>query len=167
MERTSFAEMQCSLAQSFEIIGDWWTPLIIRDLFLGLDRFDDLVENLGVSRNLLTRRLRSLLERGIVDRRPYAEKPKRYAYRLTEAGLALAPVLAALTAWGDKWAPPRGGGVIAFEHLRCGCQFTPRIVCSECADEIRGEEMRGVGAAPVREGPGTRVLARRLPHAKA
>ena len=67
MERTSFAQMRCSLARGLDLIGDWWSPLIIRDLFLDVARFDELVEDLGISRNLLTRRLKSLVANGIIE----------------------------------------------------------------------------------------------------
>src|SRR5262252_4725849 len=86
MERTSFADMRCSLARGLELIGDWWSPLIIRDLFLGVTRFDELVEDLGISRNLLALRLRALTSNGIVERTPYGQRPVRYEYRLSEAG---------------------------------------------------------------------------------
>jgi DNA-binding HxlR family transcriptional regulator len=109
VRQTSFAQMQCSLARGLELIGDWWTPLIIRDLQLGVDRFDALAEDLGISRNLLAGRLAHLVEHGIVARRQYQQHPPRDRYVLTEAGQALVPILMALTAWGDRWATPRGG----------------------------------------------------------
>src|ERR1700704_2198230 len=102
MERTSFSQMRCSLARGLELIGDWWSPLIIRDLFLNVSRFDELVEDLGISRNLLTRRLKSLVASGIIERVAYQTSPARYAYRLTEAGRDLVPAILALTAWGDR-----------------------------------------------------------------
>ena len=71
MKRTSFARMHCSLARGLDLIGDWWSPLIVRDLYLGVVRFDDLVEDLGISRNLLTRRLNTLSKSGIVERHAY------------------------------------------------------------------------------------------------
>lgn len=86
MRQTSFAAMACSMARSLELIGDWWTPLIIRDLQLGVDRFDSLVEDLGISRNLLTARLAHLLGHGIVERHRYSEHPPRDRYALTESG---------------------------------------------------------------------------------
>ena len=98
--------MRCSLARALEWIGDWWTPLILRDLFLGVKRFDALAEDLGVSRNLLTRRLKGLEENGMILRRAYQERPRRFEYVLTEAGRDLVPILIALTAWGDRWAQP-------------------------------------------------------------
>jgi DNA-binding HxlR family transcriptional regulator len=98
MKRTSFARMHCSLARGLDLIGDWWSPLIVRDLFLDVVRFDDLVDDLGISRNLLTRRLNALMRSGIVARRAYQRRPKRYEYRLTEAGRDLVPAILALTA---------------------------------------------------------------------
>src|SRR5215813_1874676 len=99
MRRTSFAGMHCSMARSLEVMGDWWTPLILRDLHLGLSRFDELAEDLAISRNLLTTRLAALVKHGIVERRRYSEHPPRDAYVLTAAGRDLVPVLMALTAW--------------------------------------------------------------------
>jgi len=106
MQRTSFARMHCSLARGLELIGDWWSPLIIRDLFLGVRRFEELADDLGISRNLLTRRLASLQKNGIIERRPYQERPVRYDYRLSAAGRDLVPALLALTAGrGPRKAP--------------------------------------------------------------
>src|SRR5215471_4914751 len=82
MRQTSFAGMHCSLAQSLEIVGDWWSPLILRDLFAGIARFEDLAKDLGVSRSLLTLRLEHLVERGVVERRRYSERPPRDRYAL-------------------------------------------------------------------------------------
>jgi DNA-binding HxlR family transcriptional regulator len=164
MERTSFAEMRCSLARALEFIGDWWSPLIIRDLFLGVSRFDDLIEDLGISRNLLTRRLNALVADGIVDKKAYQQRPRRYEYRLTEAGGDLVPVLLALTEWGDRWVGPKQGRPILFEHAGCGRRFTPKIVCSECGETIRSGDVKAIagpgGAATV----GTKLVARRLEH---
>jgi DNA-binding HxlR family transcriptional regulator len=162
MERATFAAMRCSIARAVDRIGDGWSPLILRDLFLGVSRFDDLIEDLGISRNLLTRRLASLSKDGIVTRQPYQARPVRYEYALTPAGLDLVPVLVALSAWGDRWAPLPEGPPMVFAHKHCGFRFTPRIRCSACGDEIVAREIRalpGPGGAPTR---GTRVLARRL-----
>src|SRR5207244_2727450 len=86
MRQTNFAEMQCSLARSLEVAGDWWTPLIIRDASLGLNRFDDLAEDLGISRNLLATRLQTLVDDGLLERRPYSERPVRHESALTQPG---------------------------------------------------------------------------------
>jgi DNA-binding HxlR family transcriptional regulator len=163
MERTSFAQMRCSLARGLERIGDWWSPLIVRDLYLGVTRFDDLVEDLGISRNLLTRRLKALIANGIVARKVYQRRPVRYEYRLTEAGRDLIPALLALSAWGDRWAAPKEGSPMLHEHAACGCSFTPQVTCSACGEPIEADAViatRGPGGAAKM---GTRVLARRLP----
>jgi DNA-binding HxlR family transcriptional regulator len=159
MRNTSFASMHCSLAQSLEIIGDWWTPLVLRDLYLGLDRFDQLVTDLGVSRNLLTDRLGTLMDGGLVTRTPYQENPVRYAYALTEAGRELVPILLALTAWGDRHATPPAGQPIRFTHDTCGKVTTATVCCSECGDPLTVEEVTPSPGPGGRTAPGTALIA--------
>ncbi|MEV0364562.1 winged helix-turn-helix transcriptional regulator [Nocardia fusca] len=161
MHTTSFAEMHCSIGQSLERVGHWWSPLIVRDIYLGLHRFDDIVENLGISRNLLTRRFDALIAAGIVERRVYQQRPLRYEYHLTTAGSELVPVLMALMAWGDKWATPPGGPPVRLVHDSGGHDCTPQVSCATCGQPITTATVTalpGPGAAP---GPGTMVLARR------
>jgi DNA-binding HxlR family transcriptional regulator len=165
MRQTSFAEFHCSLARSVEVVGDWWAPLIIRDVALGLTRFDELVEDLGISRNLLTTRLEDLEANGILERRQYHERPPRYAYRLTRAGVELLPILMSLTAWGDRWFPPAGGQPVRFEHRTCGHEFTPVESCSECGEPIKAGDVMprpGPGLAAARGARGTRLAADRI-----
>jgi DNA-binding HxlR family transcriptional regulator len=158
VRQTSFAGMACSLARSLELIGDWWTPLIIRDLQLGVDRFDALAEDLGISRNLLTARLAHLVGHGIVDRQRYQEHPPRDRYVLTEAGRALMPVLLALIAWGDRWATPEGGPPLVFRHRRCGHRFTPTVACDVCGQPFAWGDVEPLPGPGLRRGPGTRLL---------
>jgi DNA-binding HxlR family transcriptional regulator len=160
VRQTSFAAMQCSLARSLELIGDWWTPLIIRDLYHGMDRFDDLAEDLGISRNLLTGRLAHLTEHGIVERQRYSDHPPRDRYVLTEAGRAFVPVLLALTAWGDRYATPEGGPPVVFEHSACGHQFTPTVNCDACGERIEPGQIVTRPGPGGRIGPGTRLFAK-------
>jgi DNA-binding HxlR family transcriptional regulator len=162
MQRTSFAQMQCSLARGLELIGDWWSPLIIRDLYLNVTRFDDLVEDLGISRNLLARRLKALTGHRVVERREYQKRPKRYEYRLTQAGLELAPLIVALTAWGDRWARPKEGSPLLFVHKTCGKRFTPRITCSACGEIVSAGNVKATPGPGARARRGTAVLAARL-----
>lgn len=162
MERTSFAEMRCSLARALELIGDWWSPLIIRDLFLEVSRFDELVEDLGISRNLLTRRLNALVAKGIVERSAYQLRPPRYEYRLSEAGRDLVPAILALTAWGDRWARPAQGSPILFVHTACGQRFEPRVTCSACGEPIGADAVKALPGPGGAAKPGTKVVARRL-----
>lgn len=103
MRRKSFADMNCSVARTLDIVGDPWTLLVVRDLFRGIERFDDLQQSLGIARNTLTARLKQLLDNGIVERVEYQPHPPRYDYRLTRKGRALGPVLLSLMAWGDEW----------------------------------------------------------------
>jgi DNA-binding HxlR family transcriptional regulator len=162
MKKTSFANMRCSLARGLDRIGDWWSPLIIRDLFLGLQRFDELVEDLGISRNLLTRRLKSLVENGVLERIAYQQRPVRYEYRLAEAGRDLVPAILALTAWGDRWARPKEGRPILFVHETCGQRFRPEVSCSVCGKPIRAETVKAIGGPGGAATSGTKLVARRL-----
>src|SRR6185436_3693578 len=101
--RTSLADADCAIAQALDVVGDWWTLLVIRDVACGRYRFDDLQSELGVSRKVLADRLRRLVERGVLDRVRYQQQPDRYEYRLTDAGRGLLPVLGALQEWGGRW----------------------------------------------------------------
>src|SRR5262245_10413885 len=160
MRQTSFAGFHCSLARSLDVMGDWWTPLILRDLFLGLDRFDDLVADLGISRILLTVRLAALVEHGLVRRQRYAERPPRDRYLLSEAGRELVPILAALTAWGDRWATPPGGPRVLFRHRTCGHGCTPQVACSHCGQPLAAEELEFLRGPGGRRPPGTLLSSR-------
>ena len=108
MERKSFADMDCSVAQCLEVVGEWWSMLIVRDVFLGVSRFDDFQRRLGISRNILQQRLARLVDAGVLARVPYSEHPPRYDYRLTDKGRDLWPVLTAMRQWGDRYARPVG-----------------------------------------------------------
>ncbi|MGP3957260.1 winged helix-turn-helix transcriptional regulator [Nonomuraea sp. 3N208] len=162
MRRTSFADMSCAIARSVEIVGDWWTPLIIRDVYLGVSRFDDLVTDLGISRNLLTARLDYLVDQQILERRPYQERPPRHEYGLTEAGRDLVPVLMALMAWGNRWAGLTDGPPALLEHRPCGNLFTPLIVCPHCGEQVTADDVKVHPGPGGRVGPGTWLLAERL-----
>src|SRR5690349_25173948 len=100
--------MHCSIAQALEVVGEWWTLLILRDALLGVTRFDDWQRRLGIARNILSARLEALVEEGILERHRYQERPPRHEYVLTRRGSDLAPVLEALRTWGDRHAAPDG-----------------------------------------------------------
>lgn len=103
--------MDCSAAKALECVGEWWSILILRDAFLGLSRFEEFQSNLGIASNSLTRRLKHLTENGLLERRIYSERPKRYAYILTEKGRDFFPVLVALTRWGNQHLASNGAYV--------------------------------------------------------
>lgn len=157
MRQTSFADMHCSLARSLEVIGDWWSPLILRDIHLGLRRFGELVEDLGIPRALLAARLDALVGGAVIEKVEYQQRPSRHEYRLTEAGRDLVPVLLALTAWGDRWRSPDGAPIVA--HHRCGATTPPAIVCAGCGEPLVAGDLgysAGPGAATAR---GTQLIA--------
>ena len=110
MLKRDYEGQNCSIARALEIVGERWTLLIVRDAFLGLRRFDEFHESLGIARNVLTDRLNRLVDEGILERVRYSERPERYEYRLTRKGKDLQIALAGLTQWGDKYLsdkPPR------------------------------------------------------------
>jgi DNA-binding HxlR family transcriptional regulator len=123
---------RCSIARATEVLGDRWSVLILRDLFNGIRRFDELAGHLGVARNVLTRRLADLVDAGVVVRTPYREpgRRERHEYRLTAAGLDLRPVLLALVAWGDTHRPDPLGPPLRFEHDDCGGRVELEMRCS-------------------------------------
>jgi DNA-binding HxlR family transcriptional regulator len=119
--------MQCPIARSLERVGEWWSILILRDAFNGLTRFDQFQGNLGIAPNMLTRRLNSLIEAGLLERRRYSERPPRDEYVLTEAGRDFRPVLWALLAWGNKHFAPEGKGVVIVDS-RTGNEAEPVLI---------------------------------------
>ena len=152
MLHRTYDDQNCSIARSLELIGERWTLLIVRDAFLGVRRFDDFQESLGLSRGVLTDRLNRLVEAGILERRMYQEHPPRYEYGLTEKGLDLWPVTISLLKWGDRYhaedGPPR-----LIVHRECGGEVTEHLTCAKCGAEL---DARDVEARP---GPGA-VAAR-------
>ena len=110
MLKRDYEGQVCSIARSLELVGDRWTLLIVRDLILGLSRFDEFLDSLGVASNVLTDRLNRLVDEEIAERVPYSDRPERFEYRLTTKGRELGPVLLALMQWGDRHIsdkPPR------------------------------------------------------------
>jgi len=144
MRRASFEEMNCSIAQALEQIGEWWTLLIIRDAFLGVTRFDDFRERLGIARNILTARLDTLVDAGILERRLYDEARERYDYVLTAKGRALWPVLTTLRQWGDKHVVGRGNEPIKLRHETCGSITTAHLACDACGERLSARDARVV-----------------------
>jgi DNA-binding HxlR family transcriptional regulator len=110
MLRRDYEGQVCSIARALEIVGDRWTLLVVRDVALGRNRFDQLLDGLGVASNVLTDRLNRLVGEGILERVRYSERPERFEYRLTKKGAELRLVLLSLMQWGDRHLsekPPR------------------------------------------------------------
>lgn len=141
--------MHCSVAQCLEVVGEWWSMLIVRDAFLGVTRFDSFQERLGISRNVLNQRLNKLVDEGILDRVPYSDHPVRYDYKLTAKGRDLWPVLTAMRQWGDRYAAPDGPPV-KIVHKGCGKVSQAVMTCSSCGGRVSARDVRVVS------GPGDR-----------
>ena len=133
--------MDCSVAQSLEIVGEWWSLLVVRDCFLGIRRFEEFQRHLGIARNVLTERLQRLVDEGVLERRAYQTNPERFEYRLTEKGFDLYPVIVALMRWGDKWAND-GDGPVVLTHKACGHEGAPVLTCVECGEVTGARDMR-------------------------
>jgi DNA-binding HxlR family transcriptional regulator len=153
MRFTSLSGMNCSIARTLDVVGEWWTPLILRDAFRGTRRFDDFQASLGMARSVLTARLRKLTDQGVLERRRYSEHPPRDEYRLTEKGLALFPVIAALMQWGDTWAPGQAGPPVVLVHDTCGQVTQPALTCPHCHGEVSTANTRS------QPGPGYRAVS--------
>lgn len=141
MKRSDFSNMACSTARTLDVMGEWWTPLIIRDLSLGNRRFEGLRKNLGISKKILTDRLQSLVDSGIVEKRLYEHSPPRHEYVLTQMGQELGPILLAMLSWGDKWLSG-GKPPLAVKHLSCGHALKARVVCSACGEPVNFSDLK-------------------------
>ena len=113
--KKTFGDFTCSIARTLDVVGDRWTLLVLRDVFVGINRFDEIQRDLGIARNVLAERLESLVRDGVLERRAYQERPPRHEYMLTQKGKDLQSVLLAMVAWGDRWqgakeGPPVRGG---------------------------------------------------------
>jgi DNA-binding HxlR family transcriptional regulator len=127
MERTSYEGMDCPIALSLERVGEWWSILILRDATHGITRFEQFQKSLKIPSNSLSRRLSSLVESGLLERRRYSDRPVRHEYVLTEAGQAFRPVLIALYAWGSENFPPEEPNVLLV-HSESGSSVDPMLV---------------------------------------
>ena len=158
MRRTSFAGMNCSVAGALEILGEWWTFLVLRDAFLGVRRFEDFQRRLGIARNVLAARLQTLVAHGVLERRRYQERPERFEYRLTAKGLDLYHVLLSLMEWGDRWTGKEGAPPLVLVHRACGHESAPHLVCDHCGEPVGARDMQPV------TGPGWDGAEEPAPH---
>ena len=136
--------MSCSIARSLEVIGEWWTLLILRDAFFGVTRFEAFQARLGIARNILAKRLDTLVEHDVLGRRCYDAARDRYDYVLTDKGKALWPVLVTIRQWGDEWVVGNGKEPVAMEHTACGERTTAVLTCDHCGEELQRRDVRVV-----------------------
>jgi DNA-binding HxlR family transcriptional regulator len=137
----------CSAARALELVGERWSLLIIRNaLFAGATRFNDF-RRLGIATNILKSRLDGFVDAGIMQRRTYSRNPEHYDYLLTDRGRDLAPVIVALTEWGDRWAAPDGPPVL-YAHSVCGGRISQQTTCADCG------QVQDPAEVQARPGPG-------------
>jgi DNA-binding HxlR family transcriptional regulator len=146
----------CSIARSLELVGERWTLLVVREIFHGRRKFSEMQRSLGVARNVLTARLQGMVDEGILERRPYSERPERYEYFLTEKGLDLWPVMIALMHWGDKYEALPGGRPSIVIHKECGGEIDDRRICTKCGKHLTVREAKAV------DGPGMKRAGERV-----
>jgi DNA-binding HxlR family transcriptional regulator len=147
MHKANLAALPCSLARTLQIVGEWWTLLVLRDICFGWNRFEEIHDHLGIARNILKARLDTLGEHGLIERRRYQRHPDRYEYLATEKGRDLVPALLALVAWGDRWTAADGPPVL-FAHRPCGHDTIATVTCSSCAAPLVRDDI------DIRQGPG-------------
>jgi DNA-binding HxlR family transcriptional regulator len=151
MQRTRFGDLACSIARTLDVIGEPWSPLILRDIYVGINRFEQIQQELDISRKVLTERLKWLVENEVLQRHAYSERPPRYEYRLTAKGLELCDLLLVMVRWGDRWTAGEAGPPVLYRHHTCGQVSHVELRCSVCAEPMRATDvdvLPGPGAAP-------------------
>lgn len=143
-------EQPCSIARTVSVVGDRWTLLILRDCFLGVRRFEEFQSRLEISKAIVSDRLRKLVAEGVLARREYSDRPRRFEYRLTEKGRDLYPILISMIAWGNRHMAGEAGAPVLHYHRTCNHEFTATATCSCCGEALDPREVE------VRPGPGFR-----------
>jgi len=131
----------CSIARTLDVVGDRWSLLVVREAFLGAHRFDQIQRKTGAPRDILSARIKKLVEQGVLERRQYREHPPRFEYHLTEAGTDLYPVITALRQWGDRHVERPGAAPPTFAHT-CGSTDRALLVCPDCGEPLVPGSMR-------------------------
>ncbi|GHF58255.1 winged helix-turn-helix transcriptional regulator [Streptomyces griseosporeus] len=136
----------CSIADTLALVGEKYSLLVLREVCLGNGRFDQLVRNIGAPRDVLATRLRRLVDAGILTKRVYSERPQRFEYRPTAAGLELEPLLMILKEWGDRHLRADDRPMVV-EHA-CGHELVPLVTCAACGEEVRHEDLTAHPQSP-------------------
>lgn len=152
-----FTDQNCSIASSLEVLGERWTLLVMREVLFGRRRFADIRRHVGVAPNILSDRLQTLVEHGLLERRLYSEHPEAHEYLPTRKGRDVNPVIVALVQWGDRYAAPPAGPPRVLVHTACGHDAHPELRCAHCHEKIKSHELR------VRPGPGANAEQRAEP----
>jgi DNA-binding HxlR family transcriptional regulator len=150
VQRTQFSGMACSIARTLDVIGEPWSPLILRDIWVGLGRFEQIQADLGISRKVLAERLKWLVEQQVLERVVYSVRPVRHEYRLTTKGLELCELLMVMVRWGDRWTAGEAGPPVLYRHRDCGQISHVVPHCSACGKPMHAADIDiepGPGAA--------------------
>ncbi len=145
MDRDAASPRACSIASALTVLGEKWSLLVVRELALGVHRFDKIQRNTGAPRDILTSRLRRLEESGVVSKQQYQERPVRFEYHLTPAGDELRPVLLSLQQWGERWTTQHG---YRWVHS-CGADLELVHTCEACGEPVTGHDLHVRRDAPV------------------
>ena len=140
-DAASRLELPCSVARSLEILGDRWVFLILREAFFGEHYYDRFRSNLGIATNILSKRLKSLVDNGVLEKQPDEADARRIRYKLTAKGLDLYSVTLALIGWGDKWLSDDDGPPLKLLHKTCGHRLHPQMSCSSCGKAVRATDV--------------------------
>jgi len=141
MTRNKLDILNCSIANALDLIGEWWTILILREAFFGTRRFEDFQQHLGIARNILTARLRKLCDSGVLERTPIKKGAKRHEYRLTQMGRDLQPTLIALTQWGDRWLHATTGAPVKFIERATGEEIADVSVQTKDGRKLQARDL--------------------------
>jgi DNA-binding HxlR family transcriptional regulator len=142
--------MACSIARTLDVIGEPWSPLILRNVYVGINRFDRIQQQLGISRKVLAERLKWLVEQQVMERRQYSHRPPRYEYTLTTRGMQLCDLLLVMVRWGDNWTAGAAGPPVYLRHHACGEIGHVELLCPHCGEQMRATDvdvLPGPGAA--------------------
>lgn len=142
VETTDAGERPQAVRKALEVFSDPWAFAVLQEAFFGVRRFDQIQRNLGISRGILAKRLRHLVDHGVLQRRRYQRRPDRFEYRLTERGRDMYPIFLELRRWGERWLDVDEPSPLRLIHTRCGKESHPRSVCDRCGEPVRAEEMR-------------------------
>lgn len=141
MQHKTLDNLGCPLARSLDQMGEWWSILILREAFMGIRRFDDFQTRLGIAPNILTRRLKALVDGGVLERRPYQDRPQRFEYCLTAKGRDFQSVILALVAWGNRWLAPEGVAVQPVDR-RTGEEVEPVLIDGRTGNRLGWGDVR-------------------------
>ncbi|MFZ1996471.1 MAG: helix-turn-helix domain-containing protein [Solirubrobacteraceae bacterium] len=141
MLQRDYPDQVCSIARALEVVGERWTLLIVRDAVLGIERFEEFQQSLGIASNVLADRLKRLCDQRVLERLPDPDRPGRPRYALTDKGRELAPVLIVLMKWGDRHYPTADGPPRLTLHAGCGGSFGPDLRCERCGRSVGRDEI--------------------------